>query len=147
MRMKCTKCGCENTEKAKFCKNCGSKMIDESIPVSKKNWMFKNMGIIGLIAVVCISSCFLYFHSKSICGQWIANESRRDYPENNFVIYKDGTFTSDGYSGTYSKNGDVITFSFEKYGAYTYKYKVSGNRLSLISIKDIYEEPVYYDRY
>lgn len=74
------------------------------------------------------------------------NENLNDYPEDDFVIYENGSFTTDGMSGTYSMNDDTITFSFSIFGSYTYEYDISGNTLMLRNIDDEDEPKIYYDR-
>ncbi|MBQ8028828.1 MAG: hypothetical protein IJ262_05425 [Clostridia bacterium] len=106
--------------------------------------------IVGaIIAVVCVIIAFL--GSGSIYGAWEVsersiNENLNNYPENDFVLYENGSFTCDGVSGTYSINDDIITLNISIFGAYTYEYDVSNDTLMLRNIDDEDNAKIYYDR-
>lgn len=97
-----------------------------------------------IVAVVfIIAACLVigeYFFSDNLVGKWEIDDSVEiyslsyDYPEDDFVIYKNGTFTADNGSGEYSFDKSHITFSggFE---SYSYEYQVQGNVLALKSMK------------
>ena len=110
----------------------------------------KILAIVGiLVLIVCIIS--LFSGSDEIYGTWEVaerslNENFNDYPEDDFVIYENGTFTADGISGQYSINGDTVTFNLSIFGSYTYEYDISGNTLMLKNIDDDDEPKIYYDR-
>lgn len=152
--MFCKNCGTEISNTEKFCGKCGTRVektetinIPSSIPKSNKK-------IIGVIvsAVLVIGIVVLVFtNSGKLNGQWevsekSASERFSNYPEDDFIIYDDGTFTADGISGTYSTNGKTITFSFSIFGSYTYEYDVSGDTLMLQLTKDLDAPKIYYDR-
>ncbi len=115
--------------------------------------VIKNKKIIivvgAIIALICVIIAFS--GSGNIYGTWQVaeksmNESFRHYPEEDFVIYENGTFTCDGISGTYAMNDDTITFNYSIFGSYTYEYDVSGKTLMLKLIDDEDEPKIYYDR-
>ncbi len=106
--------------------------------------------IVGvIIALVCVITAFS--GSEDIYGAWeiskrSINENLDDYPEENFVIYENGSFTCDGVSGTYSINNDIITLNISIFGTYTYEYDISGDNLILRNIDDEDEPKIYYER-
>ena len=62
----CTKCGKQNTDKAKFCTSCGGALTSIQQPVNSKN----NLKIIiSVTSLVVVAACyFLFFHKKSNPG-------------------------------------------------------------------------------
>lgn len=155
--MFCKNCGTEINTNERFCGKCGTpieNIRDAPIalnlkPKSKRNSIIVTFVIvalvIGVIGVIVSNSGKLY-------GQWEVSEKSSselfsDYPEDDFIIYDNGTFTADGMSGTYSTSGKTITFSFSFWGSYTYKYDVSGDVLTLQLLDESDDEPkIYYDR-
>ena len=105
--------------------------------------------VIVLIFVALIGLSFT--NEKSIIiGSWEVaeksiNENLNGYPEDVFIIYENGTFTSDGYHGTYSINNNTITMNIAYYSR-TYKYELLGNTLKLKLINDYDEPEIYYKR-
>lgn len=115
--------------------------------------LLENKKLIIVIAVAAILVCAIavFLNSGDVCGAWevaerSAGENLDDYPEENLVIYEDGTFTCDGVGGTYSMNDDTITLNLSLFGSYTYEYDVSGNTLTLKNIDDEDASVIYYDR-
>lgn len=101
--------------------------------------------IIGFTLVGCSGS------RNNIYGSWVVagksvNENLRDYPEENFVIYENGSFTCDGFGGTYSMNDDTITLNLSIFGSHTYEYDISGKTLMLRIIDDEDRPKIYYDK-
>ena len=160
----CNKCGNQLNNGEKFCTKCGAK-VETNNDASIKSYEPKrtndshkkrNLGIIVGLVVMCIIAVggimFFTSNTATVVGKWEVSdrslgESLSDYPEKNFIIYENGTFTCDGINGTYSINDDTITFSFGWLGTFTYEYKVSRNELGLKNVEhDEKREPIYYDR-
>lgn len=104
--------------------------------------------VVALLMVVLLVGCS---NSKKIVGTWQVSydsqdEVNSDYPEENFVIYENGTFTTDGYSGTYSIDDNMLTLSFGVLASYTYEYDISGNTLMLRNIEEENSPEIYYDK-
>lgn len=104
---------------------------------------------VAIVALICLAVALS--GSRDITGTWVVaqrsvDESFRKYPEDDFVIYENGSFTSDGVSGTYSMNDGTVTFDYSIFGSYTYEYDVSGNTLMLRNIDDEDNAKIYYDR-
>ncbi len=154
--MFCKNCGTEISNTEKFCGKCGTP-VEKTENISFQPQIQKpksNKKIIALILAVIIvigAVVLIITNSGKLDGQWevsekSASERFSNYPEDDFIIYDDGTFTADGMSGTYSTSGKTITFSFSIFGSYTYEYDVSGDTLMLQSTKDSDEPKIYYDR-
>jgi len=115
--------------------------------IKNKKILIAGIGIILIIiCIVAISS-----GSGDIYGEWeVSAKSTEDignmYPEDNFVLYENGTVTADGYSGSYSMNDKTITMKI-LWETYTFEYKVSGDTLMLKNIEEDKAKPaIYYDR-
>lgn len=112
-----------------------------------KKCLFVVLGVI--LIVVCIVS--LSSGTGEIYGSWEVseksiNENFRDYPEENFIIYENGSVSFDGYSGSYSMNKDTVAIQVLWF-TYTYKYKVSGDTLMLKLVEADEDTPaIYYNR-
>lgn len=97
-----------------------------------------------IVAVVfVIAACLVigeYFFSDNLVGKWEIDDSvdiyslSYEYPEDDFVIYQNGTFTADDVNGEYSLDKKRITLNVG-YGALSYEYQVQGNVLALKSMK------------
>ena len=93
--MKCRKCGCENIKTAQYCKNCGTKLNGNEKPVAdKKNRSFRNIGLLGLIVIMCVGCCILYSCSKSIWGAKSDGKIRKEIQEK-FEMKYSNIFFSD----------------------------------------------------
>ena len=153
----CGNCGFKLEDDARVCGKCGNTLGNvKQSPDNSKEKIVK-IGIAALVVVLVIALvCIIIAISNSgdIYGTWEVsersiNENLDGYPEDDFVIYENGSFTCDGFSGTYSMNDDTITFSFSIFGVYTYQYyeyNVSGNTLMLRNIDDEDEPKIYYER-
>lgn len=95
----------------------------------------------ALIVVTIAVSLFSGGSSESdIVGSWEISDVEYDsfwneYPEDNFVIYSDGTFFSDDMYGTYSIDDDTIIFDYS-IAAYSFIFSVNNNELKLIPVDD-----------
>lgn len=85
--MDCPKCGTENSDNSKFCKNCGEEL---SAPTtSSKNDRDKKI-IIGLIAVVAILLVGIALFASGALGSNVTYETKHeeDYPIFNAVTVR-----------------------------------------------------------
>ncbi|MGN1418984.1 MAG: hypothetical protein ACI4W6_06625, partial [Acutalibacteraceae bacterium] len=102
-----------------------------------------------LIWLIYAVSSIISDNYGKIYGSWEVESTHditNDYPENNFIIYENGTFTADGVSGTYSINDDTITIS-ALWESYTYQYKmVSSDVLVLRYIEKDDAPSIRYNR-
>ena len=106
--------------------------------------------LLGVVLSVLICIIIVILNSNEIYGTWVvseksANEITNDYPEEDFVIYDNGTFTADGISGSYSMNEKTITFN-AFWASYTYEYKLSGDKLVLKCIDEEDTPIINYER-
>lgn len=157
--MFCKNCGTQLKDRELFCSNCGTKQEktkEKESPISfesnaQKNKTKMKIVISVVLILIAVFSVIALKNSGEVYGQWVVsdksiNENLRNYPEDDFVIYENGSFTGDGISGTYFLNNDTITFNFSIFGSYTYEYDVSGKTLMLRNIDDENEPKIYYDR-
>lgn len=159
--MFCANCGTQIKDEVLFCPNCGAKQEikeEKAAPIvyqqNAQNSAAKTKFIIPVVIVLVLSLVFggiLLSRSGDVTGHWVVseksiNENLRDYPEENFIIYDNGSFTFDGISGTYLMDDDTITFSHVLFGSETYEYTVSRNTLTLKTIDDEDDPKIYYDR-
>ena len=108
--------------------------------------------VILTIAVIIVGVLIFSVFSGGgkIYGSWEVSsrsigKNFSDYPEDDFSIYENGTFTCDGISGKYYIDDDYLTMS-AFWMSYTYEYKVKGNTLMLKEVEDEDSSWIYYDR-
>lgn len=107
--MKCSKCGYDNNEEAKFCNKCGTKLISEKVKeVKSANKTLKMLLIVvSVLIVITISgmSAFLYVHDVYGVGMTdkekqnkilqIISTKNYDKARERTYNYFDGTDTQD----------------------------------------------------
>lgn len=105
--MQCPKCGAENRFGVKFCKKCGSNMIDvvndefsEALPVyknkkkSKKKWFFLIVIILVVIVVLAAVVYFTVFEGSIDNIPFIGNSNSSDTTTNSIETTVEGTTVS-----------------------------------------------------
>lgn len=117
--------------------------------------MKREQKIISVLAACVIvggmmSGCGISGKNRLV-GRWDLKEDSvkhlsEDYPEENFIIYEDGTFACDDVSGEYSCDKNYLTISCGQWATYTYRYQISSGKLTLRHVDEEEDGCAIYKR-
>lgn len=101
-----------------------------------------------LVVLVAVTALLVLNNPKEIYGEWQVAPKSLDaklsnYPEEDFKIFEDGSFTCDGYGGSYYINDDRITLRI-LWESHAYKFQLKGDTLILRNVED--DQSIYYNR-
>ena len=90
-----------------------------------------------LVTLIAVLLCVALFtgcsNDDGIVGTWACTDDSQPHDWYcGFTFQADGRFVDrDGDWGTYSIDGDTITFAFDTFAPVTLNFRLSGNRLTL----------------
>ncbi|MBQ2637371.1 MAG: zinc ribbon domain-containing protein [Methanobrevibacter sp.] len=102
--MKCSQCGFENNEKAKFCTKCGSSLTQTiAEPASKSNNNLKYVIIALVVIIIVLVGCIGFF----VMNTAVNNDISQDSAEDNDVEQDDSVSTQEVSSSQSPKTSQV----------------------------------------
>ena len=115
--MKCSQCGFENNEKAKFCTKCGSSLTQTIVePASKSNNNLKYIIIALIVVIIVLVGCIGFF----VMNMAVNNDASHDSADDNDVEQEDSVSTQEVSSSQSPKTSQATqSKSWVSIGSYS----------------------------